>query len=49
MLRPSGFLISNDKLADKVPLELKDVLEVPVVMSEQPLIQDFAFCYLRTN
>jgi hypothetical protein len=49
MLRPGGFLISNDALADKVPSELKDVLEVPVVMSEQPLIQDFAFCYQRTN
>ena len=49
MLRPGGFLISNDRLADKVPFELKDVLEVPVVMSEQPLIQDFAFCYLRTS
>jgi hypothetical protein len=49
MLRPGGFLISNDKLSDTVPSELKDVLEVPVVMSEQPLIQDIAFCYLRTN
>jgi len=38
MLRPGGFLISNDKLADQVPSELKDVLEVPVVSSEQPLV-----------
>ena len=49
MLRPGGFLISNDKLADQVPSELKDVLDVPVTMSENPLIQDFAFCYLRAN
>jgi DNA-dependent RNA polymerase auxiliary subunit epsilon len=47
MLRPGGFLISNDKLADKVPSGLKDVLEVPVVSSEQPRVEDFAFCYLR--
>jgi len=49
MLRPGGFLISNDKLAEEVPSVLKDVLEVPVVMSQQPLIQDVSFCYLRTN
>jgi hypothetical protein len=49
MLRPGGFLISNDKLPEKIRSELKDVLEVPVVSSEQPLVQDFAFCYLRTN
>ena len=47
MLRPGGFLVSNDRLPDKVPSELKDVLEVPVVSSEQPLVQDFTFCYLR--
>lgn len=49
MLRPGGFLVSNDRLPDEVPSELKDVLEVPVVSSEQPLVQDFAFCYLRTK
>jgi hypothetical protein len=49
MLRPGGFLLSNDKLPDKVPSELKDVLEVPVVSSEQPLVQDIVFCYLHTN
>jgi hypothetical protein len=49
MLRPGGFLVSNDKLPDIVPSGLKDVLEVPTVSSEQPLIEDIAFCYLRTN
>jgi len=49
MLRPGGLLISNDKLAEKVPSALKDVLEVPVDMSEQPLIQDIAFCYQRAD
>lgn len=49
MLSPGGFLISTDKLADNVPSGLKDVLEVPVDMSEQPLIQDIVFCYRYTN
>ncbi len=49
MLRPGGFLISNDKLPDTVPSALKDALDVPVVSSEQPLVQDIAFCYRRTN
>ncbi|MGD0226842.1 MAG: hypothetical protein ABSF71_31330 [Terriglobia bacterium] len=49
MLQPGGFLISNDKLSDKVTSELKDVLDVPVVSSEQPLVQDFAFCYTSAH
>lgn len=49
MLRPGGFLISNDKLPEQVPSELKQVLEVPLVSSEEPFVQDIAFCYLRTN
>jgi hypothetical protein len=49
MLRPGGFLISNDKLADTAPSELTDVLEVPIDMSEQPLIQDIVFFYRRTK
>jgi hypothetical protein len=49
MLRPGGILISTDKLAENVPSALKDVLDAPVVMSEQPLIQDLAFCYQRTD
>jgi hypothetical protein len=49
MLRPGGLLISTDKLPENVPSSLKDVLDIPIVMSEQPLIQDFAFCYQRTD
>jgi hypothetical protein len=49
MLRPGGFLISNDKLPELVRVGLKNVLEVPVVSSEQPLVQDIAFCYQRQN
>jgi len=49
MLRPGGFLISNDKLPDKVPSGLKTALEVPVVISLSPGVQDTAFCYQRAN
>jgi hypothetical protein len=49
MLRPGGLLISTDKLADQVPSRLEDVLELPVDMSEQPLIRDVMFCYRRTK
>jgi hypothetical protein len=49
MLRPGGFLISNDKLPEQVPSGLKDMLEVPVVSSDEPLVQDIAFCYQRIN
>jgi hypothetical protein len=49
MLRPGGILISTDKLAENVLSDLKDVLDLPIVMSEQPLIQDLAFCYQRAD
>jgi hypothetical protein len=49
MLRRGGILISTDKLAGNATSSLKDVLDVPVVMSEQPLIQDLAFCYQRAD
>ena len=47
MLKPGGFLISNDKLPDTVPSGLTDVLETPVVSSQQPLVKDVVFCYQR--
>jgi len=47
MLKPGGYLLSNDKLADKVSLGLDDVLETPITSSVQPLVQDTMFCYQR--
>jgi hypothetical protein len=47
MLRPGGFLLSNDRLPDIVPSELNDVLETRVVSSVEPLISDVVFCYQR--
>ena len=47
MLTPGGYLLSNDKLADKVPFDLNKVLETPITSSVQPLVQDVMFCYQR--
>jgi hypothetical protein len=49
MLKPGGYLLSNDKLADKVPFGLDDVLETPVTSSVQPLVRDIMFCYQRSK
>ena len=49
MMRPGGFLISNDKLPEQVSSGLNDALDVPVISSDQPLVQDIAFCYRRTD
>ncbi len=47
MLKPGGFLLSNDKLPDTVPSGLHKVLDTDVVSSVQPLIRDTVFCYQR--
>jgi hypothetical protein len=49
MLKPGGFLISNDKLSESVSSGLKSVLETPVVSSTLPLVKDVVFCYQRTS
>ncbi|HEX9110896.1 MAG TPA: hypothetical protein VF845_05420 [Terriglobales bacterium] len=47
MLKPGGYLLSNDKLTDKVPFGLDEVLETPITSSVQPLVRDIMFCYQR--
>ena len=47
MLKPGGYLLSNDKLADKAPFGLDEVLETPITSSVQPLVRDIMFCYQR--
>ncbi len=49
MLKPGGYLISNDKLPDTVPSGLNDVLDTPVVSSVEPLVRDVVFCYRRAK
>src|SRR5271165_1347349 len=47
MLKPGGYLLSNDKLQDTVPsgLELVMVSEIP--MTGTPVITDYIYCYRR--
>lgn len=47
MLKPGGYLLSNDKLADKSTFGLDEVLETPITSSVQPLVRDIMFCYQR--
>ena len=47
MLRPGGFLVSNDKLPDVVLSGLDDVLETTVVSSVEPRVADVVFSYQR--
>ncbi len=47
MLKPGGYLISNDKLPDTVSSGLDDVLDTQVVSSVEPLVKDVVFCYRR--
>jgi hypothetical protein len=44
MLKPGGFLLSNDKLPDTVPEVLKDSLVTSQVVGQAP---EFMFSYQR--
>ncbi len=48
MLKPGGYLLCNDKLAEGVPgLDLAMTTEIP--MTSEPVIADSIFCYRRSN
>jgi hypothetical protein len=49
MLRPGGYLLSNDKLSDTVASDLSDVLETTTTMSVDPPVTDLMICYRRAN
>ncbi len=49
MLKPGGYLLSNDKLPDTVPSGLSDAQETPITSSVAPLVRDVMFCYRRVN
>jgi hypothetical protein len=49
MLKPGGYLLSNDRLPDTVPSGLSDVLETPITSSVEPLVRDVMFCYKHAN
>lgn len=47
MLKPGGYLLSNDKLQDTVPSGLESVLTTEIPMTGAPVITDYIFCYRR--
>lgn len=48
MLKPGGYLLSNDKLQDTVPSGLEQVLVTAIPMTGAPVITDYMYCYRRT-
>ena len=47
MLRPGGFLLSNDKLAEGAAPSLPLVMTTEIPMTGPPVITDYVFCYRR--
>lgn len=45
MLKPGGFLLSNNKLEDKVPSGLDLVMVIEIPMTGPPVITDYVYCY----
>ncbi len=48
MLKPGGYLLSNDKLQDTVSSGLDQVMVTEVPMTVPPVITDYIYCYRRT-
>jgi hypothetical protein len=47
LLRPGGFLLSNQQLDDAVPSGLEQVIVVDIPMTDSPVIADHIYCYRR--
>lgn len=47
MLKPGGYLLSNDKLEDTVPSGLEQVSVTEIPMTGAPVITDYIYCYRR--
>jgi len=47
MLRPGGYLLTNNLLADNVPSRLAPAQTTTIIASPQPLIKEQVFCYKR--
>jgi hypothetical protein len=47
MVKPGGFVLSNDLLADVIPSGLSEVLRRETQLSIQPVIVERMFCYRR--
>jgi hypothetical protein len=49
MLKPGGYLLSNDKLQDAVPSGLGQVVVTDIPMTGTPVITDYIYCYRRVE
>lgn len=49
MLKPGGFLLTNDKLPDRVPAGLEDAMTTILNVVHDPDVTEYLFCYKRTN
>ena len=49
MLKPGGYLLTNDKLPDRVPFGLEDALTTVLNVARDPDMTDYLFCYRRTK
>jgi len=47
MLKPGGYLLSNDKLEDTVPSGMEQVMAIEIPMTGAPVITDYIYCYRR--
>ncbi len=47
MLKPGGYLLSNDRLQDTVPSGLEQVMVTEIPMTVPPVIIDKIYCYRR--
>ena len=47
MLKPGGYLLSNDRLQDTVPSGLEQVMVTEIPMTVPPVISDKIYCYRR--
>jgi hypothetical protein len=47
MLKPGGFVLTNDMLADKLTLKLEEAHRTNIDVRAEPLIQEHIYCYRR--
>jgi hypothetical protein len=49
MVKPGGFLISNESLPDKAPSLLTNSLKTTVNIASNPQVTDYMFTYARNK
>ncbi len=48
MLKPGGYLLSNDKLQETLMSGLEPVMTTEIPLTGAPVITDYIYCYRRT-